>query len=434
MAQTIPSSLRKMDFRVGPHTALGTALRQFWIPVCASAELPEPDGAPLRVWLLGQRFVAFRDTAGRVGVLDEACPHRKASLVYGNNGGGGLRCLWHQWKFAVDGTVLETPNVVDCAYKDRIRAKAYPVEEAGGLVWTYLGAAAEAPPFPKFEWADLPAENVIVVPIDLDCNFVRPLEGLVDSSHVALLHVDAMSLLPTTSPQSDKSALTADATPKFEFELTDFGFHYAAVRKLSGDAGADAQVRVTAYAAPYTCFIAPGDHAHISVPQDDTHTKFYNVIWNKTARLDTPASRSACMELYGLTDDILDGQGIRSLPPGPGPLGQRNHFVQDRAAMRSGESYSGRLGLTAEDAVMTCSIGSINDYGGEHLVPADMAIARLRRLMAELAQQAEAGGAVGIAKTRTPSTAIAAASGILAAGQNWRSLVPSHIPAAANAL
>lgn len=415
------------DFRVGPDTPLGEALRRYWTPVCLSSEIAEPGCDPLRVWVLGQSFVAFRDSAGRVGVLDEACPHRKASLVYGRNEEGGLRCLWHQWKFAVDGEVLDTPNVPDCTYKTRFKANAYEAQESGGIVWAYFGPAEEKPAFPHFEWSTLPPEHVLVVPVDLDCNFVRPLEGLVDSSHVSLLHVDAMSLIAPDRSKGDREALMADATPKFELEMTDFGFHYAAIRSLLKGGSAASQVRITAYAAPYVCFIAPGDHAHISVPQDDTHTRFYNVMWCKTERLDQDPAREARLELYGLTDDILDLHGVRSLPPGPGPLGNRNHFVQDRAAMRAGRSYSGGLGLTVEDAIMTCSIGSISEHFGEHLVTADAAIIRLRRLLGDIAKAVEARTAPIGTRADTAPQIIAAPSGVLEPGQNWRDLVPGHV-------
>ena len=418
---------QRHDFRVGPDTPLGEALRRYWTPVCLASEIAEPDCDPLRVWVLGQSFVAFRDSAGRVGVLDEACPHRKASLVYGRNEEGGLRCLWHQWKFAVDGEVLDTPNVPDCAYKTRLKANAYDARESGGLVWAYFGPAAEKPDFPHFEWSTLPPEQVMIVPVDLDCHFVRPLEGLVDSSHVSLLHVDAVNRLIPDQSRGDRAALTTDTAPQFELEMTDFGFHYAAIRGLPEGAPGEAQVRITAYVAPYTCFIAPGDHAHLSVPQDDGHTRFYNVIWSKDERLDQGAARQARLEFYGLTDEMLDRHGVRSLPPGPGPLGQRNHFVQDRAAMRAGESYSGGLGLTIEDSIVTCSIGSMSDYYGEHLVAADAAIIRLRRLLDEISKAVHAGKApIGIHAATQP-LAIAAPSGVLSSGQNWRGLVPGHV-------
>lgn len=417
---------QRLDFRVGPDTPMGQALRRYWTPVCMSADIARPDCDPVRVWALGQSFVAFRDTAGRVGVLDEACPHRKASLVFGRNEKGGIRCLWHQWKMATDGALLETPNNPDCSFKDRVKANAYPVVESGGLVWSYFGPADLQPAFPEFVWATLPPENVMVVPVDLDCNFVRPLEGLVDTSHVALLHADIIQQLPKDRGSGDAEALAVDSMPKVELEETDFGFHYAAIRKMQNG---QSQVRMTAFAAPYSCFISPGDHAHVSVPQDDTHTRFYNIMWSATERLDAGPARERLLKFYGLTDDILDQQGIRSLMPPPGPLGVRNHFVQDREAMRRGETFTGHLGLTAEDAVMTVSIGSISDYRGEHLVPADLGVVRLRRLMSELARRVAAGDIAPGLQMKTDPRNIGAPSGVLGDGEDWRKLVPDHMKA-----
>jgi len=424
---------QRLDFRVGPETPMGQALRRYWTPVCLSADVAEPDCDPVRAWVLGQSVVVFRDSVGRVGVLDEACPHRKASLVFGRNEEGGIRCLWHQWKIATDGTLLEMPNNPDCAFRERVKANAYDVVESGGLVWGYFGPAELKPPFPEFEWAILPPENVLIVPVDLDCNFVRPLEGLVDTSHVSLLHADTIRNLPNDRGRGDAAALAADSMPKLELEPTDFGFHYAAIRGLPATEGA-AQVRMTAYAAPYTCFISPGDHAHISVPQDDMHTRFYNIMWSRDQRLDAGEARERLLAMYGLTDEILDLQGIRALMPPPGPLGSRNHFVQDRGAMRAGESFTGRLGLTAEDAVMTVSIGSISDYRGEHLVPADLGVVRLRRLLNDISRSVAAGEEPVGVRPATDPRRIGAPSGVLGKDEDWRRLVPDHagVPRAAS--
>lgn len=421
------ANARTADFRVGPGTPMGEGLRRYWTPVCMSSEIAEPDGDPLRVWLLGQPFVAFRDTAGKVGVLDEACPHRRASLVYGRNEGGGLRCLWHQWKFDTEGRLLETPNFDDCSHRERVRANAYPVREYGGLVWGYFGPAEHVPTFPQFAWGAVPPEHLTIIPIDLDCNFVKPLEGLVDSSHVSLLHVDLIQKMPEDRPSSDRTALANDTMPKFDLELTDFGFHYAAIRGLPDAAPGSAQVRVTAYVAPYLCFIPAGSPAaHMSIPQDDTHTRFYNIFWSPQERQDTAEARGRLEATYGLSDEIIDRNGVRASAPGPGPLGKRNHFVQDRAAMRAGATYSGGFGLTVEDAVMTCSIPGISDYDGEHLVPADHAILRLRRLLDGIAKAVQAGATpVGLG-AQTPASAIAAASAVLA-NQDWRALTPCHV-------
>ena len=416
---------QRLDFRVGADTPLGLALRRYWTPVCMSSDVAEPDCDPIRVWVLGQSYVVFRDTAGRVGVIDEACPHRKASLVFGRNEEGGIRCLWHQWKIATDGALLETPNNPDGGFRERVKANAYDVVESGGLIWGYFGPAELKPPFPEFQWAGLPPENVLIIPVDLDCNFVRPLEGLVDTSHVALLHADAVKRLSREFGAGDGAALNADSMPHLELELTDFGFHYAAIRNLPSDTDA-AQVRMTAYAAPYACFISPGDHAHISVPQDDTHTRLYNVMWSRDQRLDAGEAPDRLIAMYGLTDEILDRQGIRATMPPPGPLGRRNHFVQDRDAMRSGETFTGHLGLTAEDAVMTVTIGSISDYRGEHLTPADLGVVRLRRAVNDIATSVAAGREPVGLRPRTDTRRIGAPSGVLAAGADWRLLVPDH--------
>ena len=419
---------QRLDFRVGPETPMGTALRRYWTPVCMSSDVAEPDCDPYRARVLGQSFVVFRDSSGKVGVLDEACPHRKVSLVFGRNEEGGIRCLWHGWKIATDGTLLETPNNPDCSFKDRVKANAYDVMESGGLIWGYFGPAELKPPFPEFEWATVPAANMMVVPVDLDCNFVRPLEGLVDTSHVALLHADLIKSLPSDRGKGDAAALAADSMPKLELEATDFGFHYAAIRQLPGQEGS-AQVRITAFAAPYTCFISPGDHAHISVPQDDTHTRFYNIIWNRGQKLDCGAARDAVIKFYGLTDQQLDAQGIRAAMAPLGPLGQRNNFVQERAAMRAGLTFTGNLGLTAEDAIMTVSIGSISDYRSEHLVPADFGVVRLRRMLNDISRAVTSGQEPVGLHLKTNSRCIGAPSGILAAGESWRTLVPAHVVA-----
>ena len=140
--------------RVGPGTPMGAVMRRYWHPVCTSAQLPAPDCAPLRVRLLGEDFVAFRDTGGRVGVLDELCMHRGASLALGRVEEGGLRCLYHGWKFSVDGALLETPNHNDPKYRERMKAPAYPVREAGGLVWAYLGPKDREPGFAPYAFVN----------------------------------------------------------------------------------------------------------------------------------------------------------------------------------------------------------------------------------------------------------------------------------------
>jgi nitrite reductase/ring-hydroxylating ferredoxin subunit len=147
--------------RTGPGTRMGGLLRRYWLPAMLSERLPEPDCAPGAVLLFGERLVVFRDTEGRVGLLDEFCPHRRVSLVYGRNEECGLRCVFHGWKFDVHGRVLETPAEVSPDFGKNIRHTAYPTCEAGGIVWTYMGPDSAPPPFPDFFFTTLPANQVL---------------------------------------------------------------------------------------------------------------------------------------------------------------------------------------------------------------------------------------------------------------------------------
>src|ERR1700752_33271 len=174
--------------RVGPETPMGRLMRRFWLPICTTAQVAEPDGRPLRPSLLGESFVVFRDTAGQLGVIDEHCMHRGVSLALGRNEHGGLRCLYHGWKFAVDGSILEMPNSRNKKLCQRLRAPVHPVREAGGLVWTYLGPREQEPPFPHYGFMDGPAEHRAVVRLNTSANYLQLFEGAIDSSHVGVLH------------------------------------------------------------------------------------------------------------------------------------------------------------------------------------------------------------------------------------------------------
>src|SRR5216684_3597888 len=163
--------------RVGAGTPMGEVFRRYWLPVCVSTQIPKPDCDPLRVLLLGEQLVVFRDTNGKVGVLDELCPHRGASLALGRVEECGIRCLYHGWKFAVDGTILDTPNNRDESFKKRVKATAYPVREEGGMVWAYLGAAAKMPAFTRYAFMDAADENRTILRVNVKANYLQLLEG-----------------------------------------------------------------------------------------------------------------------------------------------------------------------------------------------------------------------------------------------------------------
>ena len=153
----LPPKENELITRVGPGTPMGNAMRRYWIPACLSREIAEPDCPPVRVRLLGEDLVAFRDTEGRIGLVDEFCPHRRVSLYFGRNEECGLRCVYHGWKFDVDGNCVDQLNEPpEHQFKQHIQLTAYPTVELGGLVWAYLGPADKMPPPPKFAWTQVP--------------------------------------------------------------------------------------------------------------------------------------------------------------------------------------------------------------------------------------------------------------------------------------
>jgi phenylpropionate dioxygenase-like ring-hydroxylating dioxygenase large terminal subunit len=413
--------------RVGPGTAMGTAARRFWIPAIESSELPGPDCDPKHVELFGEHFVAFRDTNGNVGILDELCPHRNASLLLGRVEECGIRCIYHGWKFGLDGTLQDTPNVDDPEFKKGIKAQAYPVREAGGLVWTYIGPAETEPPFPKWPFLELPDEHRINAFHMSNCNFVQVLEGLLDSSHLSILHIEGLR----STQDSDLSFARKTghmqfvSSPRLEAEQTDFGYHYAALRDMSDANGEYTEARIAAFTAP--CFVSNpnGDIWHACVPMNDTQTKFYFVWWNPEEKIGAVEMRDKQLEFVGLDPKTLDecGLGPESWK-GPNAVARENNYGQDRELLRQGH-FSGLRGFMAEDAAVSISPGPIRDRTKEYLSPADIAVVHLYRTLLKCARQAAAGeDPVGL---HADTSKIIGTNAKLAKGDNWRAIVPHNV-------
>ena len=273
--------------RVGPGTPMGAMLRRYWIPAIQSADL-EADGAPKRIRLLGENLVAFRDSQGRVGVLDENCPHRGASLVLARNEDCGLRCLYHGWKIAADDTILETPpEPEELGFKDKIRAVAYPTYELGGFVWTYMGPPGLEPPRVDFEFAHVPETHRMITTVVTENNFIQGVEGVIDSAHSNYLHSNAIK--PVTGPGAsvfnarmnfDIDRPSRDGKPRIEVQDTAYGLRYAAIRVPTKDPDTSRYIRVTLWAAPFHCFVPappPVCFMQMFVPMDDETTMFHYV-------------------------------------------------------------------------------------------------------------------------------------------------------------
>ena len=277
--------------RVGPGTPMGEVLRRYWTPALLSEEAPTPGGDPVRVRLLGEDLVAFRDNTGRIGLLQENCPHRGASLFFGRNEAGpdgtcGLRCPYHGWQFDADGACIDMPSEpATSTFKERVRAKAYPVHESGGIVWTYMGPAETMTPFRDFGTETLPAEKVTATKLHTTCNWIQTMEGNLDTAHISWLHAFA-GAADFPDDGSDKPGYPTnkmtwkfwahDRAPRIEVENTWYGFRYGGLRTTPNG---HTNVRITEYVAPYSTIIAaiPYNTRHLMVvPIDDTSCWRYN--------------------------------------------------------------------------------------------------------------------------------------------------------------
>src|SRR5690242_3174301 len=222
--------------RIGAGTAMGTFVRRFWTPLMLSEDLAEPDGTPHEVRLFGENLVAFRDSEGRVGVLQALCPHRQAPLVYARNEECGLRCIYHGWKFDVDGTCLDMPNEApESVFKDRVRADAYPTCEAAGVIWVYIGPRDKQPDMPDMEWMRVPESHRNVHRFHIEGNWVQAMEGDVDSSHIGFLHKNLRDLRDPAKAERENRYQALDKAPKWVIQPTDYGMMIAARRNAEED-------------------------------------------------------------------------------------------------------------------------------------------------------------------------------------------------------
>jgi phthalate 4,5-dioxygenase len=407
--------------RVGPATPMGKMLRRYWVPAALSTEL-EAGGAPKRLRLLGEDFVAFRGSDGRVGVLDENCPHRGASLVLARNEDCALRCLYHGWKIAPDGRILETPpEPAELGFADKIRAVAYPTYEAGGFIWTYLGPAGTEPPRMDFDWVNAPDSERIILKAREECNWAQCLEGVIDSAHSNYLH--SGSIVPggnaVTVARADQMILdrpSNDGAPKIEVQNTSYGFRYAAIRKPLIDADKQSYIRVTLFAAPYISMF-PGAkgwiNAQIFFPIDDTHTMFHYIQVREGEPLDDE-TRANIQKRSGMRPGIDLDDDFRKIRT------RENTWMQDREAMKNG-SFSGIGGVNNEDIAVQESMGAIYDRTKEHLGTSDVAVIRMRRLMIDAARaHAERGEPpLGLAEP-VPYHRVRAEERMIPLGSSWQ--------------
>jgi phenylpropionate dioxygenase-like ring-hydroxylating dioxygenase large terminal subunit len=367
--------------RIGPGTPMGSFMRQYWLPLLQSEDL-QADGPPVRMKHLGEDLVAFRDTSGQVGLLAEHCPHRGASLFFGRNEEAALRCVYHGWKFDVDGNCVDMPNEpAESDFKHRVKAVAYTCRERNGVIWAYLGPRAKAPPLPEFEGHLVPETHRYVARSMRECNWLQAIEGDVDSSHISFLH---STFGPVTFASKDFEYRHRDKQPVFRVQATDYGAIYGARRTVDE---ASFHWRLAMYLFPTHVIIPPNYPNRLQLiswqPLDDCHTMWWGLTWDPTGPLPEEVRRR---KMPG----VLPGFGhdehlTRNEPSDPLrrwlPAGNRdNDYLIDYQAQKT-IRYSGVPTFHLQDKAITESMGAVADRSAEHLVASDAMVIQIRRRM-----------------------------------------------------
>jgi len=365
--------------------------------------------------------VVFRDSEGRVGVLDEHCPHRRASLALGRNEEGGLRCLYHGWKMDVHGNVLEMASEpASSALCEKVKHKAYPTREWCGFVWTYMGAAEDMTEFEPPAFAPTESTHGSIVKVQVQCNWAQILEGAIDSAHSSSLHSTDMPPARVDGAKATGNIWprpSTDKAPRLQAQQTSFGFHYAAIRRPIANSATHDYIRTTLFVAPFTVLIPPNNLYNLAilhVPQDDTHTYFYFVAWNGPDKpgIDEEEWRKFCGSQVGVD---LDAK-FRKLRT------RDNDYLQDRKAMKAGD-FTGIRGIPMQDMAMWETMGRIADRSRERLGASDLAIVEFRRIMVEAARAFAAGApAIGTREAPGARTRLSSFEGIVPKGTDWRTL------------
>ncbi|MDO9277729.1 MAG: aromatic ring-hydroxylating dioxygenase subunit alpha [Polaromonas sp.] len=366
--------------QTGPGTPLGNLFRRYWLPALLSEEVALPDGPPVRLQLLSEKMLAFRDTDGKLGVIDEFCAHRGVSLWFGRNEEGGIRCPYHGWKYDVNGQCLDVPSELpESGFCQKIKLKSYSLVERGGVIWIYMGPPEFQPPLPEFEFATVPANQSFTTKRLQECNWLQAFEGGIDSSHVSWLHSGSLNSDPMFKGAKGNQYNTSDLRPVFDVVEAEGGLYVGARRNAEDD---QYYWRITPWIMPSFTMIAPrGNHAvhgHFWVPIDDEN----NWAWS----FDYHPMRA-------LTDEEMqamkDGKGIhvRYVPGTYRPLQNKdNDYLMDRAAQKSGVCYSGIDGIAMQDASLQESMGAIQDRTRENLTSTDNGIIMARHRLLKAAK------------------------------------------------
>ena len=360
--------------QVGPGTPMGALMREYWIPAMLSSELPTPDCDPVRVMLLGEQLIGYRDSSGKPAVIANLCPHRGASLFFGRNEENGIRCVYHGWKYDAAGNCVDMPNEpAESNFKSRIKATAYPCQEAGGIVWTYMGPREVPPPMPEIEAIGMSEGEYEVAAILRDCNWLQGLEGDLDTSHLGFLHFGAVTP-ESVQPGTFDYYTVNDRAPRYAALDTDYGAMYGAYRP-AGEG--EYYWRIAQFLFPFYAHIPTGElgkqiRTRAWVPMDDNHTMYFEVNqkrpWNPSFSAMPMQENST--DWFGRFRPVQDAS---------------NDYLIDRELQRT-KDFTGITGIHAQDKAITESMGGTLDRSNEHIGTADVMVIRIRRRLIEAAR------------------------------------------------
>lgn len=385
--------------RTGPGTRMGNLMRRYWVPILLSQEIAEPDGPQVKVQILGEKLLAFRDSEGRPGLIDEFCSHRGVSLYFGRNEENGIRCAYHGLKFDRNGKCVDVPSAPHVC--ERMNIKSYPCVERAGMVWAYMGPPGKMPAPPELEWCTLPESHVFVSKRLQECNYLQAMEGGIDTAHVSYVHKYEVDNDPMHMNTRALDYIKADGNVIFTIEKQPFGLSMFGRR--NGDADSF-YWRVTQWLFPWFTLIPPfGEHVlggHVWVPIDD-HNCW---AWSVNFHPDKPLSEQE-------RHDLEQGRGIHcEYEPGSfrPKANKDNDYLIDRVAQREKRAYSGIFGFAVQDASLQESMGPIQNHEAERLLPTDKAIVMARRMLVE--------AAIGLEQGVEPPAVNASAQHVRAAG------------------
>ena len=382
--------------QTGPGTLVGALFRRYWLPVLLTRELPEPDCPPVRVKILGERLIAFRDTSGALGLIDEFCAHRGVSLWFGRNEEGGIRCPYHGWKYDRTGQCMDVPSEpAESGYCHKIKLTSYPCVERGDVVWAYLGPASLQPPEPQYEWCVVPDGHRHVSKRIQECNYLQAMEGGLDSIHSTFLHRYSVGEDPLLKRDAESAAMIkADPHPKFIPSQSPAGLFITTRRDVDQDRY---YWRVTQWLMPcFNLFPPYGDNpcgGHAWVPIDDEHCWTFSIDYHPRRPL-SDAELAACHDGKGIHVKVIDDSFVPQ-------ANIHNMYFMDRRAQQERKTFSGVMTIGIQDAAVQESMGAVANRTRENLVSTDNGIIMTRNRLLQAAKDVQSG--------KTPPGADAAA-------------------------